>query len=216
MTRKNLFTLALLGMLAAFVIGTLMYFVNVEKEGQAQAQANQSKLLRAHAPTLGKANAQVVIVEFLDPACETCAAFYPHVKQLLALHPERVRLVLRYAPFHKGSDEVVAALEAARKQGKFWPALEALMLAQSDWAIDHTAQVARIWKHLEPLGLDMTQLRADMASPEIGEIIMQDLDDARALKVTKTPDFFVNGKPLPSFGLDQLKKLVNAELDGAP
>ncbi|NMG42229.1 thioredoxin domain-containing protein [Aromatoleum toluvorans] len=34
-----------------------------------------------HSPTLGKADAPVVIVEFLDPACETCRAFYPRVKE---------------------------------------------------------------------------------------------------------------------------------------
>jgi protein-disulfide isomerase len=30
--------------------------------------------------------------------------------------------------------------------------------------------------------------------------------------VSKTPDFFVNGKPLPSFGFEQLKALVDAAL----
>jgi hypothetical protein len=34
----------------------------------------------------------------------------------------KIRLVLRYAPFHRGSDTIVAALEASRRQGKFWPA----------------------------------------------------------------------------------------------
>jgi protein-disulfide isomerase len=36
--------------------------------------------------------------------------------------------------------------------------------------------------------------------------------DARSLKVTKTPGFFVNGKPLVSFGYDQLQALIEAEL----
>jgi len=45
--------------------------------------------------------------------------------------------------------------------------------------------------------------------------IAQDLDDARILNVTKTPEFFVNGRPLPSFGYDQLKELVDKALASA-
>jgi protein-disulfide isomerase len=36
--------------------------------------------------------------------------------------------------------------------------------------------------------------------------------DARKMNVTKTPEFFVNGRPLPSFGFDQLQALVAEEL----
>jgi len=134
----------------------------------------------------------------------------------MAANPERIRLVLRYAPFHNGSDKVVAVLEAARKQGKFWPALEALLVAQSDWAPHHSAQVDLVWKHLEGLGLNLEQMQADMTVPEIARIIAQDLDDARTLNVTMTPEFFVNGKPLPQFGYEPLKALVDAALAAAP
>jgi hypothetical protein len=36
----------------------------------------------------------------------------------------QVRLVVRYAPLHHGSDTAVKILEAARQQGKYWEALE--------------------------------------------------------------------------------------------
>jgi len=156
-----------------------------------------------------------VIVEFLDPACETCRVFYPLVKKMLAENPDKIRLVLRYAPFHNGSDKVVAVLEAARKQGKFWPALEALLAAQAEWAPNHTPQVALVWKHLEGLGLNLEQMKADMTSPAIANVIAQDLADARTLNVTKTPEFFVNRIPLPSFGYEPLKKLVDNALKSA-
>ena len=168
-----------------------------------------------HSPALGNAGAPVVIVEFLDPACETCRAFYPLVKQMMAANPDLIRLVLRHAPFHDGSDKVVAVLEAARKQGKFWQALEALLAAQPGWVMQHKPQVALVWQHLEGLGLDLERMRADMASPEIASLIAQDLADARTLGVTKTPEFFVNGRPLPEFGYEQLKKLVDDAVNEA-
>ncbi len=51
-----------------------------------------------------------------------------------------------------------------------------------------------------------------MNAPEIAKLIEQDLADAKTLNVRKTPELFVNGKPLPSFGYDQLIELVGTEL----
>jgi hypothetical protein len=34
--------------------------------------------------------------------------------------------------------------------------------------------------------------------------------------VTQTPEYFVNGRPLPSFGFEQLKKLVDEALAASP
>lgn len=51
-----------------------------------------------------------------------------------------------------------------------------------------------------------------MNDPEIAKLIKQDLADAKTLNVRKTPGFFVNGKPLPRFGYNQLKKLVESEI----
>ena len=212
MKQKTLFITAAVILLMLFMAGTLIY--NSEKTGESAQLAERSRpnLVRMHSPALGKADAPVVIVEFLDPACETCKAFYPVVKKLIQDNPGRIRLVLRYAPFHKGSDKVVAMLEGARKQGKFWPALEALLATQADWAPHHTAQPDLAWRHLEGLGLDLAQVRADMASPGVAQVIAQDLADSRALDVTMTPEFFVNGQPLPSFGYEQLRKQVEAAL----
>ena len=212
MKQKTLFIVAVVLLLLGFIVAALLY--NVEKEEQAGqfAAANNAALVRMHSPSLGPAEAPVVVVEFLDPACETCAAFYPLVKQIMAANPGRIRLVLRYAPFHKGSDQVVAALEAARKQGKYWQALEALLARQDDWVQNHAAQVARIWPLLEAAGLDLQKLRSDMAAPEIAGVIEQDLLDAQTLKVTKTPEYFVNGRPLPRFGIEPLKDLIDQAL----
>ena len=215
MKQKTLFIVAAVVLLVVFLVGTLIYKSEKNEQSAQQSGANGSVLVRMHSPTLGNADAPVVIVEFLDPACETCRVFYPLVKQMMAANPDRIRLVLRYAPFHTGSDKVVAVLEAARKQGKFWPALEALLSAQADWAPNHTAQVALVWKHLEGLGLNLEQMKADMTSPAIANVIAQDLADARTLNVTKTPEFFVNRIPLPSFGYEQLKKLVDNALKAA-
>ncbi|CAB1367317.1 DsbA family protein [Denitratisoma oestradiolicum] len=212
MKQKTLFIIAAVILLTVFLVATLVYKSEKIDQSAQLAERNRAHLVRMHAPTLGPAQAKVQIVEFLDPACETCRAFYPLVKEMMAANPGQIHLVLRYAPFHKGSDAVVAILEAARKQGKFWPALEALLATQADWAPHHTPQLALVWQKLEGLDLNLEQLRLDMMAPEIAQLIAQDLADAQALNVTQTPEFFVNGAPLPTFGYEPLKALVDAAL----
>jgi protein-disulfide isomerase len=215
MNRKTLFIGSAVLLLAVFVVGALVYKSEQAGQSKSAAELNRESLVRFHSPTLGNREAKVHIVEFLDPACETCRAFYPYVKQIMAANPDKIRLTVRHVPFHKGSDYVVKLLEAAKKQGKYWQALEALLGAQDFWAVNHTAHPDRAFKVIEGLGLNLEQLRADIDTPDIAQRIEQDVADAKALKVTKTPEFFVNGRPLPSFGLEQLQNLVKEELAAA-
>jgi protein-disulfide isomerase len=208
MTNRILLIAAVLGLLM-IALGTVVYMGG---SATPDAAADQSALVRPHSPAFGDPSARVHIVEFLDPACETCRSFYPFVKQMIAANPGRIRLSIRYATFHKGSDQIVRLLEASRKQGKYWETLEALLAAQSQWTIQHTARLDLAWKAIEGVGLQTQKLKEDMNAPELAGVIRQDLQDAAALNVTKTPEFFVNGRPMPSFGYEQLKTLVDQAL----
>ena len=179
---------------------------------QPAASVDRSALIRFHSPTLGDSNAKVDIVEFFDPACEACRTVYPFVKQLMDANPGRIRLTLRYAPFHRGADQVVKLLEAAGRQGKYWQTLEVLLATQSRWAIKHTARLDLALKEIASVGLDMPRLKEDMQRPELARLIELDLDDATALKVRATPEFFINGRLLPELGLDELKTAVDRAL----
>ena len=212
MKQKTLFVGSAVLLLLTFVIGALVYNAEKASETPKTVMQNQAALVRFHAPTLGNAEAKVHIVEFLDPACGTCAAFYPFVKRMIAANPGKIRLFIRYAPLHRGSDQVVAALEAARKQGMYWEALEALLGSHAQWVINHTAHLNLAWQPLARIGVNVEQARHDMQAPEIARLIAQDIEDTRTLNVTKTPEFFVNGRPMPSFGYEELQKLVSHAL----
>ena len=205
----------------AVIIGAIVAIVlwsqtDVEPQQASTPENNSAALERMHSPSLGPRDAKVTITEFLDPACETCAAFYPFVKDLMAAHPEDIRLVVRFLPFHRGSDGVVALLEAARRQNKLWPTLEVTLATQPRWAINHVADVNKLWPLLGNVNLDLEKVRADMNSMSVIDVINQDIADARTLKVDKTPGFFVNGRPLERFGYQELKMLVEEELESSP
>ena len=211
-TRKLLALAVLLILGVAFYFGMDAYRDRTQAEQDTRVAVEGSRLVRMHTPIIGPQNAPVTIVEFFDPACETCRAFYPIVKQIMAQHPDKVRLALRYAPFHHGSDQVVKLIEAARKQGLYTPVLEALLAAQPEWA-DHAApNIGIAFEAAARAGLDMERARQDMETPEIQAVLAQDIEDLTALQVSKTPTFFVNGRSLPSFGPEQLARLVAEEV----
>lgn len=201
------------GILLLALFGVAAYLLESQKTaGITEIASDPSIMKRYYSPTMGPANAKVTIVEFFDPACETCRKFHPYVKQLMESNPGRVNVVMRYAPFHQGSDYVVKILEAAKMQGKFWETLEAAYEAQPFWAQHGNPQPQSLWSYLGGVGLDIEKAKKDMQSLMFEKRIQQDLEDARALQVTKTPSFFVNGKPLKTFGYRQLKALVESEV----
>jgi protein-disulfide isomerase len=213
MNAKKLTVLGLAALAALFFyLGMNAYQQRTQKTQDAEVRAEPSRLVRMHSPVLGPQTAPVTIVEFFDPACETCRAFYPLVKDLMAQYPQDVKLVIRYAPFHAGSDRVVKLLEAAKRQGKYETVLAAVLAAQPAWADHARPDIDKAFLAAEMAGLDLGKARQDMEDPGMQALLQQDVEDLTALKVTKTPTFFVNGRSLPSFGPDQLTALVAQEV----
>jgi len=199
-------------MVVGFVVAALLYDSDQSQAVDDDSVARQAALANEHAPMLGDPGATVHIVEFLDPACGTCAVFFPMVKDWMAQVPGEIRLSVRHVAFHSGADYAVRVLEASRNQGKYWETLEALLMSQRQWVSNHVVQPDAIEPVIAGIGLDMEQLMADMNSVEVTQRIERDKQDAIVLKVSKTPDYYVNGRPLPSFGQKQLADLIREEL----
>ena len=215
MKQKHLVISSAVFLLIAFVAGAMLYRSQKSDESLQAYRRDKSTFIRENVPTFGNPAAKVDLVEFLDPACGTCKEFYPLVKKLMAAHPDKIRLYVRYAPFHPGSDQVLKILEAAHRQGKFRETLEAVFAAQEAWAPQHRPRPELVWNYIGGVGLDIRKLRHDMNTPEVEKVVQQGLADATTLNVKATPEFFVNGRPLPSFGYEQLKNLVDEAVAAA-
>jgi len=216
---QNKILIAIAAILA--LVAGFFYFTNSDDvSGNLSLDASNvmlegSAYERTYSPVIGAVNAPVTIVEFFDPSCEACRAFHPVVKQILGAFPDQVRLVLRYATFHQGSEEVVRMLEASRLQGVFEPVLEILLNRQSEWAIHGNPRIDKAWGFAEQVGLNVETARKAMFSDEINQILVQEKQDIKALKVSRTPTFYVNKKPLPKFGGQELFDLVRSEVEAA-
>ncbi|WP_271196580.1 DsbA family protein [Pseudomonas turukhanskensis] len=210
MSRRATVLSVLILAVVGFAAAAYFYRATVEKPMPQVPAQTVGNLVRFHSPTFGPANAPVTVVEFFDPSCESCRAFYPIVKDMMAKNPGSVRLVLRYVLLHPGSEQAVRLLEASRQQGVFPQVLEAVLEAQPGWHDD--PQIVKAWAAAEAAGLDVQKAREQMVSAKIDAVLAQDAADAKAAGVQGTPTFFVNGKPLPEFGAQPLYDLIKSEM----
>ena len=200
--------------LTAFVILGKIYKQSAAKDAENSAQSSMTaeRLIREDSWSQGPSVARVTIVEFLDPECESCAAMYPVVKDVLAGYNGKIRLVTRYMPFHGNSVYAATALEAAGRQNKYWEALALLFEKQGDWASHHAPRPDLIPGLMKSLGIDMKRFDADINDPSFKEKIEKDKTDGFALGVRVTPTFFINGRLLSELGYDALKNRIDEEL----
>jgi protein-disulfide isomerase len=172
----------------------------------------ESALVAAHSPSVGPADAAVTLVEFFDPMCEGCAAFHPIVKAVLAEFPQDVRLVYRYLAFHRGSEQAVRLLEAARTQGKFEAVLDALIARHDEWASHGRENLEAAWEIAATTGLDMVEARAAAPSDEIARILERELAAAGVYRIQQTPTVFVNGEQLRQYTREELTAVIQRQL----
>lgn len=203
---------------AAAFIGAHYYRKSVQSVRQPTTV--DSTLVRPDSPTTGAADAPVVIVEFLDPECESCRAFNPTVKKILKEYDGKVRLVVRYLNFHPNSALAATVTEAAGEQGKYWQMQELLFQRQSEWGERHgqpaSAQAQNVpalfEKYAMELGLDIEKINRAVKENRYAQKFERDKKDGQSLGARQTPTVFVNGRKLARLTEADLKSLINEEL----
>jgi protein-disulfide isomerase len=202
-------------LLAGLAAAVAFYQSGQSDAKQAQAQkvfANRDILIRSHSHSQGPKNAPVTVVEFLDPECESCRAMYPYVKRVQAEYGDRLRLVIRYMPYHKNSVYAAGALEAAAAQGRYWEFLELLFINQPAWGDHHDPHPEVIPELASQMGLDMKAFQEHLDAGAFRELVELDRKDGETVGVQGTPTFFVNGRKLETLGYEPLKELIESEL----
>ncbi len=220
--RKEIKILALIGVVViiAAIMGASYYRNSAQSERKSSSMAN-SQLVRPDSPVLGPADAPVTLVEFLDPECESCRAFGPIIKQMLKEYDGKLRLVVRYMPLHPNSRLAAAFTEAAGEQGKYWEMQDILFRRQPEWGDRHgqpasapQEQPAVLFeRYAAEIGLDVKKLRSSVAQNRFASKIERDMRDGQSLGVSKTPTFFVNGRLLARFSQQDLRSLIDEELN---
>jgi len=196
-------------MIAAFALGAVLYKQATKSAG---VQVIPDGLIHDDSPTLGPKDAPVTIVEFLDPECESCKAFYPIMKEVLKTYEGRVRFVVRYMSFHRSSAVAVAATEAGGLQGKYWEMQGHLFATAEEWGHKETPIKSLFVNYARDLGLDVERFETDLEDPKWAAKIQRDMADGSKFGVKATPTIFVNGALLEELSQSALENSIEKAL----
>ncbi len=139
------------------------------------------------APSIGPANAKVVVMEFSDFYCEYCKQFHDQTFQaLLDKYGNKIRFVYYDFPT-SGGEQAAEAASCARDQNAYWGYHNALFSAPSAYAsVDQFAWLARNLK------LNESEFRACVTSGKYRDTVMQSYQLGVSYGVRATPTFLVN------------------------
>jgi protein-disulfide isomerase len=172
----------------------------------AVIKKNAQEVFRpASSPIVGNSKGDVTVLEFFDYNCGYCKRAFGDVARLLE-KDKQVKFILKELPIlSKGSEEAARVALAAKMQGKYWEFHRAMLETSGQ------ANEASALRTAEKVGIDMTRLKKDMASPAV----QKEIDDTRALAqklgVQGTPYFLIADRIIPGAPenlLERMNKLV--------
>lgn len=170
------------------------------------------QMIRDFNNSTGPELAKVTVVEFFDPECEGCSAFYPHLKTVLNQYEGQIRFVARYMLYHSSSHMAAMASQAASKQGKFWEYHQMLFEKQAEWGHKPSPEKQFFLGYAKLLGLDLVKFEVEMQNQETSAQLSIDVADGNALGVKGTPTIFVNGQMLENLDANLLKSMIEERL----
>jgi len=177
-------------------------------------------------PSIGPADAPIVIVEFSDYQCPYCTQWHQTTyKPLLAAYPGKIRLVYRNfpLPFHQNAFMSAEAAMCAGDQNAYWQYHDALF-ANNDQLNNQAGTVVNNSFYVNlasDLGLDTTAFGTCLTTEKYKQAVQSDLNYANSLPpdsdgsaaVNGTPTFFINGyRVVGAEPLAYFQQIINAQL----
>ena len=165
----------------------------------------------------GSATSSVVLEEFADFQCGSCAAANPIMSEIKSLYGSRIKFIFRNYPLsipaHDKAYEAAVAAEAAGLQGKFWDMQNLLFVNQQAWTA--SPGYKSTWRgYAEKIGIDAAKWESDMAGIAAKGRVDADIARGKVLGVSSTPTLYINGVAIPytEMTVPKLKPIIDAEI----
>ncbi|MFA5134366.1 MAG: thioredoxin domain-containing protein [Patescibacteria group bacterium] len=177
---------------------------------------NSNGEVRAN-PTLGGADAAVVVTEFSDFSCPACAATAPVVKEVAEAYGDQIRVEFNgFNLQHTWSEKSHEAGECALDQGKFWEFHDIIFSRQSEWVSADNA-LDTFAAYAEEAGLDRAAFVTCLDSGEMADEVGRDTSVARANGIDATPTFSIGDeKVVGGQTFEEFKRIIDGQLGIEP
>ena len=179
---------AIIGILV--VVGIIAGATMLSNKNEPATTASQSNNIS------GKVDAKVTLTEYGDFQCPACGAFEPIVAQVKEEFKDQLKFEFKHFPLvqiHPNATAAHRAAQAAANQGKFWEMHDAIYANQQSWS--NASGVQSIFEqYARSLELDMDKYLSDANSSETLAVINADVTGGKALGISSTPTFLINGK----------------------
>jgi protein-disulfide isomerase len=159
----------------------------------------------------GVPGAEIHIIEYVDFRCGPCASGSLWLNDILEMYPHKFYLELRYFPLNLSYDLLdVRFAECALRQGKFWDAVEALMVDQTEW-VRHDQPKLYFLDLAVHLGLNIKNLTVCWDDPRLYDEILANKRSVRQEGVNATPTYIIND--IKVIGFSNMKAEIEALLE---
>lgn len=188
---------------------TFMKSLKADNKVTILMEAPKIKVEIGDAPVKGDSDAPITIVEFSDYECPFCRRSQATLDEVKEKYKGKLRFVFKDFPlgFHRRAKPAASASRCAAEQGKYWEFHDKLFSGKG--LTDENFKT-----YAEELSLDQTKFSECVEADRFQAQITADMNQGKALGVTGTPAFFVNGRFLS--GAQPLKAfsdIIDEELE---
>ena len=168
----------------------LEHRLKVERKVAMNFEPYRVQFTNEGAPSKGKKDAPVTLVEFSDFQCPYCQAAAPVLHQVVDKYGDKVQIVYRQFPIpslHQFAPKAAEASLCANEQGKFWEMHDAMFADQKKLAVSDLKKTAG------QLGMDQKKFDKCLDTGRYAEQVQNDQKEGQKVGINGTPAMFING-----------------------
>lgn len=163
------------------------------------------------APTSGRPDATVTLVEFSDFQCPYCQGFVPTLKRIEKEYGDKVLIVYRQYPIpnlHPNAFKAAEASLCANEQGKFWELHDVMFAEQQQLSVSDLKEKGR------RLGMNSKKFDGCLDSGRYVEQVQNDQKEGLRVGINGTPTVFINGVLVEGGAVpfETIASIINREL----
>ncbi|MBC2709747.1 MAG: thioredoxin domain-containing protein [Desulfosarcina sp.] len=169
-------------------------------------------------PWIGAENPEITISEFSDYICFQCRKMHFFLRQLVAQHPERIRLVHRHFPmdrqynpmvtddYHSGAGRMAMIALYAQAKGQFWKVNDLLFDIASKKQDFNTRTIAAY------MDVEKAEIVAALDHKTLRLRLKHDIAVGIVQGITGTPGFIIDGQTyVGTIPKDILQKIMSGK-----